>query len=68
MTFDLVAGFRYVVVDHWYIWLAYSIAVYIGWYFLAYRRAYKVIDSKLYVRYGRVGKWMNVEQHLKEHE
>lgn len=30
------------------------------------RRSNKVIDGKLYVKHGRLGKWVDAEQHLKD--
>jgi hypothetical protein len=37
----------------------------IYWY-LKERRDYKVIDDKLFVRHGRFGSWINVEEHMKK--
>jgi len=68
MQFDIVAGFRYVVIDHWQGWLIFaslSLAGYTAWYFLFEQRVYKEVDGRLYVRHGRLGKWIDVEKHMK---
>ena len=57
------------VIDDWQAWLAFTILSFAGytvWYFLVERRLYKEVSGKLYVRHGRLGKWLDVEQHLKE--
>ena len=51
----------------WHIWLVFAIVVLVGycwyWYLFA-QRVYKAIDHKAFVRHGRLGKWVNVEEHL----
>ena len=57
------------VIDHWQAWLTFTILSFVGytvWYFLLERRLYKEVDGKLYVRHGRLGKWVDVEEHLRE--
>jgi len=57
--------------ETWLIWLAYVITALAGysWYwYLSQQRVYKVIDGKLFLRHGRLGKWSEVKEHLfKEH-
>ena len=55
--------------ETWPIWLAFTIVALAGycWYwYLERQRAYKVIDGKLFIRHGRLGKWVEVKEHLYE--
>jgi hypothetical protein len=65
MRLDIMAGFLWLL-DHWYWWLAYIVISYLGWYFLAGRRIYKMIDGKVHVKHGALGKWLDVERHMRE--
>ena len=53
----------------WHIWTIYAIAALVGYiiyWYLKERRDYKVIEGKLFVRHGRFGHWINVEEHMKK--
>jgi hypothetical protein len=55
--------------EKWLIWLAFVIVVLAGycWYwYLFEQRTYKAIDGKLFVRHGRLGKWVEIIEHLRE--
>ena len=43
-----------------------ALTAYAIYWYLKERRDYKVIDNKLFVRHGRIGSWINVEEHMKK--
>jgi hypothetical protein len=52
---------------YWVMFLLLSAAVQAAWYYLKEQRTYREQDSKLMVRHGKLGKWLEVSQHLANH-
>ena len=56
--------------ETWEVWLVFTIVALLGyyfWWYLTQQRAYRVIDGKLQVRHGKLGRWEDLGGHLKEH-
>jgi type II secretory pathway component PulF len=48
----------------WWFWVIFIIGMIAYWYLFS-QRSYKEINRKLFVRHGRLGKWIDIEEHLK---
>lgn len=53
------------LVKQWWAWVAFFISIPIGWYLFS-QRQYRMKNGKGYVRHGRLGKWIDLENHLKD--
>jgi len=55
------------LLTRWWFWLAFVVGMGLHWY-LFRQRTYKVVGGSLFVRHGRLGRWLNVEDHMKVHK
>jgi hypothetical protein len=49
----------------WWAWLAFFVSIPIGWYLFS-QRQYREQNGRLLVRHGRLGQWIDVENHLRD--
>lgn len=56
--------------DTWLVWLIFTIIVLAGytlyWYLFG-QRTYRAVEDKAQIRHGRLGIWLDLEEHLKSH-
>jgi len=52
------------LLKQWWFWVAVVAGNVIYWY-LFRQRVYKQVNDKFCIRHGRLGKWLDVEEHLK---
>lgn len=48
----------------WWFWIAFVVGMILYWYLLR-QRTYKEVDGKLFIRHGKLGKWLDIKEHLK---
>jgi len=49
----------------WWFWIAYITSLVLFWY-LFKQRTYTKVNGKAFVRHGRLGKWIDLEEHLRQ--
>lgn len=52
------------LLTRWWFWLLWLATAVLGWFLLA-QRSYKEVNGGLLVRHGKLGRWVDVEEHLK---
>lgn len=55
--------------ETWLYWLVFAVAILAGYclyWYLFEQRIYQAVDGKAQVRHGRLGRWKELEEHLKE--
>lgn len=53
--------------ETWKVWLVFTILALASWtlyWYLFGQRAYRAINSKAQIRHGRLGSWIDLEEHL----
>ena len=60
---QVIANYAWLL-TRWWFWLTYFIIGIVSWILLG-QRTYKAVDKKLFVRQGRLGKWVDIEEHLR---
>jgi len=54
-----------VLLKQWWFWVGSFVFIGLGQYLFG-QRDYKEVGGKLLVRHGKLGKWINVEGHMKD--
>ncbi|MBV6342961.1 hypothetical protein [Candidatus Magnetobacterium casense] len=54
-----------VLMKQWWFWVGSFVLITLGQYLFG-QRTYKELDGKLVVRHGRLGKWLNVVEHMED--
>ena len=49
----------------WWFWVAFIVGMTTYWY-LFRQRVYKQVNGKLFIRHGKLGKWLDAEEHMKQ--
>ena len=65
MQLDLIGDFGWLL-TRWWFWLTFVLSIPVGWYLFS-QRTYKEVGGNLLVKHGKLGKWIDVEEHMKEH-